>query len=169
MKESATGHEKKISPESILRSGQSVQLQPRGWSMYPMFIPGRDWAILTPVRECVSGDTKTEISLPSVRSLRRGDVALFRRRSGILVMHRICRVRQDDFWFVGDNQTDIERGIAPEQIIGVLSGFVRKGKEHKTDEFCYRVLSRIWLDLRPFRPLFHAVRSVSRLHGKVLY
>ena len=152
----------KMSPEQILREGTPVQVKPSGWSMYPMFVPGRDWAVIAPVRECVSPDVKERRGLRSVRSLRCGEVALFRRESGILVLHRICRVGEGVFWFIGDNQTQIEKNVAPEQIIGLLTGFVRKGKMHSTDEVLYRALSRIWLFLRPFRPMFHRVSSVFR-------
>jgi signal peptidase len=154
----------KISPEEILRGGRPVQLKPSGWSMYPMFVPGRDWALLAPVRECVSPDEKDISSLRSVRTLKCGDVALYRRRSGILVLHRICRVRPDSFWMVGDNQTEIEKNVAPEQIIALLTGFVRKGRTHGTDEIPYRVLSLVWLFLRPLRPAFHMIRAVFRPH-----
>ena len=51
--------------ETLIKSGQSVQLYPQGYSMYPLLVPGRDEVILSP--------------LPA-RPLRRGEVVLYRDR-----------------------------------------------------------------------------------------
>ena len=77
---------------------------------------------------------------------------------------RPVQLRPDSFWMVGDNQTEIEKNVAPEQIIALLTGFVRKGRTHGTDEIPYRVLSLVWLFLRPLRPAFHMIRAVFRPH-----
>lgn len=136
-------------PEELLRAGLSIQVSPTGWSMYPMFVPGRDWAVLEPIE-------------PGYR-VGRGDVILFRRRGGILVMHRVLSARPDGtFWFVGDNLPDIERGVGADQLIGILTGFTRKGREHRVDEWTYRAASAAWLLLRPLRPLGHQIMSLAR-------
>lgn len=122
--------------ETLLKSGQSVQLFPQGYSMYPLLVPGRDEVILSPIPD---------------RPLRRGEVALYRRDTGILVLHRICRCKEDGYYMVGDNQVLVEGPLRKEQVIGIMSGFVRKGKMVSADDLRYRILSHIWLVMRPVR------------------
>lgn len=50
--------------EQLLRDGNIIRIKPRGYSMYPLFIPGRDEALIQQV---------------PVSSLRRNDVILYRR------------------------------------------------------------------------------------------
>ena len=76
-----------------LLENHTIQVQPQGYSMYPLFLPGRDEAV---IEHCVPSE------------LHRGDVILYRRVQGILVLHRICRITRDGFYLVGDNQTEVE-------------------------------------------------------------
>lgn len=122
--------------ETLIKSGQSVQLYPQGYSMYPLLVPGRDEVILSPLPD---------------RPLRRGDVALYRRDTGILVLHRICRCKRDGYYMVGDNQVQMEGPLRKEQIIGMMTGFVRKGKLFSVSDLWYRILSGTWLLMRPVR------------------
>lgn len=116
----------------------NVMIKPEGYSMYPLFVPKRDMAVIT------KADT-TE--------LKRGDVVLYRRwdSSGILVLHRIVRITPKGFYMVGDNQTDIEGPLQAEQIHGKLIEIIRNGKLISVENVFYRVLSFIWLCLRPIR------------------
>ena len=120
----------------LLEEGNTVQVKPLGYSMYPMFLPGRDSAILTKVN---SGQ------------LRRGDVVLYRRDTQTLVLHRICRITKEGVFLIGDNQTNIEGPLKTEQIIGVLVAFIRKDKKILVCNPIYMLLSRGWLILLPFR------------------
>ena len=95
--------------EQLLKNGSAVKLKPQGYSMYPLFLPGRDEAV---IEHCVPSE------------LHRGDVILYRRVQGILVLHRICRITRDGFYLVGDNQTEVEGPLSPEQIHGKLTGVV---------------------------------------------
>ena len=125
-----------IDIEQLLAEGKTIQIKPQGYSMYPMFVPGRDEAIL---------------QRADVQKLQRGDVVLYRRTNSILVLHRIARRTEDGFYMVGDNQIKMEGPIACDQIRGFLVGFVRKGTYHTTQERLYRVVAGIWLWLRPVR------------------
>lgn len=141
--------------ETLLKSGQTIQLFPQGYSMYPLLVPGRDEVILSPLPD---------------RPLRRGDVALYRRDTGILVLHRICRCKEDGYYMVGDNQVQVEGPLRKEQVIGIMSGFVRKGKLFSSDDLWYRILSRIWLVMRPVRRCITVPGAkVKKLLRKFLY
>ena len=139
--------------EGLLAEGNIIQIRPRGYSMYPLFVPGRDEALIAPVQ---------------VNSLKRGDVVLYRREKSILVLHRIYRRRGEQFYLVGDNQREIEGPLRPEQIKGILIGVIRKGRKFSVKHPIYCILSGIWLRLRPFRPVIsHAVAAGKRLLRKI--
>ena len=125
--------------EELLGQGRTVQIEPQGYSMYPLFVPGRDKAVVAPI-----GDMK---------KLRRGDVVLYRRDESILVLHRIWKRRTEGFYLVGDNQREIEGPLRPDQMKGILVEIVQKGRRFSVKNPVYWVLFRIWLILRPFRPV----------------
>ncbi len=129
--------EEKVSPEALLAEGRTIQFQPIGYSMYPLFVPGRDQAVVAPI-----GDAAP----------RRGDVVLYRRDGGILVLHRIWKCRRGAFYLVGDNEHKIEGPLRRDQIKGILVGIVRKGRYFSVHNLLYRAASGLWLWLRPFRP-----------------
>ncbi len=122
--------------EEQLELHSTIQIYPQGYSMYPMLIPGRDQAILTKA---------------APEELRRGDVVLYRREDGMLVLHRLCRIRPEGFYMVGDNQTDLEGPLKGEQIRGRLTAFIRKGRRISVKNPVYRMAAGLWLFLRPVR------------------
>ena len=124
--------------EKLLAEGKTIQIKPRGYSMYPLFVPGRDEAVIAPA----------DVSL-----LKRGDVVLYRREGSILVLHRIWKRKKDAFYMVGDNQREIEGPLCAGQIKGVMTGIIRKGKYFPVEDTLYRITSRIWLCIRPLRPV----------------
>lgn len=126
-----------IDIEQLLTDGKTIKIKPQGYSMYPLFVPGRDEA-------CIE---RTDFS-----SLKRGDVILYRRDKSILVLHRIWKITDNSFYMVGDNQTEIEGPLRADQVRGKLIGFVRNGKFVTVNNPFYRFLSRLWLFLRPLRP-----------------
>ncbi len=128
----------RIEIEKLLSEGKTIQLSPIGYSMYPLLVPGRDMARIVP-----SDGVK----------LRRGDVALYRREGSILVLHRIWKREGDEFYFVGDNQKEIEGPLPIRQIRGKLIGFERRGAYISVKNPAYRLISALWLRLRPVRPL----------------
>ena len=126
-----------IDIEQMLANGTTIKIKPQGYSMYPLFVPGRDEA-------CIE---RTDFS-----SLKRGDVILYRRDKSILVLHRIWKITNSSFYMVGDNQTEIEGPLRADQVRGKLTGFVRNGKFVDVKNPIYRFLSDLWLLLRPLRP-----------------
>ena len=127
--------EAKTDVEHLLHDGNTVQLKVNGYSMYPLFVPERDMAVIAPPR----------------KRLKRGDVVLFRRDGGILVLHRIWRIKKDGLYLVGDNQTQVEGPVRFDQVRGVLTGFVRKERERSVKHLPYRAYSAAWLFMRPLR------------------
>lgn len=137
MEEQTKDRGKEINIEALLDSGKSIQIYPRGYSMYPLFVPGRDQAVIVPAE---------------TGKLKRGDVVLYRREGSILVLHRIWKRNAEGFYLVGDNQSEVEGPLKEEQMKGVLCQIVRNGKSFSADDPIYRMLAAVWLRLRPFRP-----------------
>lgn len=128
----------KIDIEKYLNQGKVLEVEPQGNSMYPFLIQGRNRVILQ----------KTDID-----DLKRGDVILYRRDKGILVLHRIWKRKADVFYMMGDNQIIVEGPIRKEQICGKMTGFVHLGRTISTRNPIYIFLSRTWLLIRPIRSI----------------
>ena len=142
----------KIDLEQLLQEGNIIRIRPQGCSMYPLFIPGRDEALIqqTDGTDC-----------------HRNDVVLYRRDQGILVLHRICRVTSDGFYMVGDNQFEVEGPLRPDQLRGRLIAFIHNGKEISVKNPVYRFLSSLWLGMLPLRPFcFRLTAFFRRIHQK---
>jgi hypothetical protein len=144
----------KKNPEVLLRCGKTIEMSPRGWSMYPLIVPGRDKVIISPT---------------SGRQLKKLDIALFRREGSILVIHRIAAVRKKKdgsrvYFFVGDNQKELEGPVKEESICGVVTGLVRKGRRMSVGGLLYRASVSAWMFLRPVRPqISHFIAGIKKL------
>lgn len=162
--------------DSYLSAGHSVSFAPIGSSMYPLFVPEyRDRAIIVPLKEFAGNaaacdETSNYEELPSLTGLKRGDVVLYRREDGMLVLHRIYRVRRQKpegtrvFFMVGDHQSELEGPLPGSFLRGVMTGFTRKGRSHSVRNPGYIILSRVWLLMRPLRlPLISFLHRLKML------
>lgn len=134
--------------EQLLAKGNSIQIWPKGYSMYPLFRPEKDEAIISPV----------------TGKLKRGEVVLYERMEGVLVLHRICKVNRKGYYMVGDNQYLVEGPIDQSQIKGILTEVIRDGEHFSVGDRSYRRAVRIWLMLRPFR--VQIIRMISAKRRK---
>ncbi|MBP3729650.1 MAG: S24/S26 family peptidase [Lachnospiraceae bacterium] len=140
--------EKNYSYEEILERDGRLVYKFRGVSMRPLLHQGRDLFIL---------EKKPE------RPFRKGEVVAFRRGKDV-VLHRIIRVEEDGYTILGDNSVIPERGVRDEEILGVMTGYIRKGKTHQVEELPYRIYSRWILATRGFRiPRIRLVSKIKRL------
>ena len=121
----------------INRSGKLVYTNV-GDSMKPLIRQGKDLLII----EKADG------------RLKKYDVPLYRRDSGQYVLHRILKVRENDYIICGDNRWQKDYGITDRHIIGVLTAVVRNGNHAiSVSSFRYRIYVHIWCDLFPLRAL----------------
>ena len=135
--------------EILARDGRLVY-KTKGVSMEPMLKENRDLVM---------------IGVPSPR-LRRFDVALYK-RNGSDVLHRVMRVKDGYYLIRGDNTFRMET-VPFENVYGVLTGFVRKGKDHSVTEKGYRAYVRFWNAIYPLRWLrYHLRRGLIRLARKL--
>ena len=132
--------------EEIERSGRLIYTNV-GDSMLPLIRQDRDILI---------------IEKPHGR-LRKYDVPLYRRDSGKYVLHRILKVRDDDYVICGDNRWKKEYGITDRHIIGVLTAVVRDGKEVPVTSLKYRIYVTVWCGCFPVRAfIVRACNAVKR-------
>jgi hypothetical protein len=75
------------------------------------------------------------------------DAVLYRRPDGKHVMHRILKVRQQDYVLCGDNRWQRETGVQDSWIIGVLTAVLRDDKEIPVTDWRYRLYVHLWCDL----------------------
>ena len=107
-----------------------------GVSMMPLLRQGRD---LFTVRK--KGPERCKV----------GDVVLYKRPPDKYVLHRIVEVRDGDYVLLGDNCICREYGIRDADIVGVMTGYVRNGRRHSTEEAGYRLYRFVWLHTIPLR------------------
>lgn len=122
----------------------------KGVSMQPLFRQGKDIVI---------------IKKPD-RELRVGDVPLYKRANyDFLVLHRILKVRENDYIIRGDNTYKLEY-VPKDYVIGVLKGFYRGGKYHdcETDKGYKAYVFFNRLDY-PFRYLWKII--IRPILGKI--
>lgn len=119
-----------ISFEEYLEKYGSLSYSVVGVSMLPLLRQGRDLFV---------------VQKKGSERCKRGEVVLYRRFPDQYVLHRIIEVRSDDYVILGDNCVSKEFGVTDGDIIGVLTGFVRAGKDHSVQEFPYRVYTSFML------------------------
>lgn len=79
------------------------------------------------------------------------DVVLYRRPPASYILHRVVEVREKDYVILGDNCYNKEYGITDDDIIGVMTSFVRKGREYSVCHKGYRLYAVLWYRLYPIR------------------
>ena len=118
-----------VSFEEYLAQNGSMTYTNVGISMLPLLRQGKDLFI---------------VKKKDNARCRVGDVVLYRRNDQH-VLHRIVEVRERDYVILGDNCIGREAGITDDDILGVMTGFVRNGKEHSVSETGYRLFSAFWM------------------------
>lgn len=131
-----------------LEAGQQVRFSPMGTSMLPMLREERDSVVLS----------------PAPQRLRKYDLPLYQRDNGAYILHRVTAVGET-YTCIGDNQFVYEHGVRQDQIVAVVTGFRRKGRDHTVTEPGYRFYCRLWHYSRPLRHFWH--RGLGWLRRKL--
>lgn len=121
-----------------------------GDSMMPLIKQGRDLLIIE----------------KSAGRLKRLDIPLYKRANGRYVLHRIIKVRENDYVICGDNRWGKEMGVTDAQILGVLTGMIRKGREISMDSWQCRLYAHLWCDFFPIRAFVLKVLYVLKRRMK---
>jgi len=136
--------------EELEKNGKLIYSN-HGTSMMPLIKQGRDLVV---------------IIRPPEGRLKKYDVPLYKiGKSRRYVLHRILKVRQQDYVIRGDNCLNKEYGISDKDIIGVLSKVIRKGREISVEDKGYRVYVRFWCMIFPLRWVYMEIRHLG---GRIL-
>ena len=131
------GSEISTTIEELTSEESQIPLYVSGSSMNPFLISRRDIVWL---RKC------------EYKSLKKGDILLFRRRDGALVLHRVRKICPDTSILVsGDAQKQLET-VDRCQILAKVSDIERKGKKRSADSLYWRFIRTFWGALSPLRP-----------------
>ena len=119
-----------------------------GTSMLPLLKEGRDLVDLEPC---------------SQERLKKGDVVLYKKNDGTLVLHRIIKTENGEFFTVlGDHHFNNDEWVNKNQIIAVACGFFIKGRYVTEKTRWYRMYKKIWLCNLNFRRIILAVLSLKK-------
>ena len=119
-----------------------------GTSMLPLLKEGRD---LVELESC------------SQERLKKGNVVLYKKNDGTLVLHRIIKTENREFFTVlGDHQFNNAERVNKNQIIAVACGFFIKGRYVNEKTRWYRLYKKIWLCNLNVRRIILAVLSLKK-------
>ena len=109
------------------------------------------------------GRDRVELVANSFMQIKKGDVVLYKKNDGTLVLHRIIKVQSEDVFFaLGDHQFKNVEQVYREQIIAVAQAFFVNG--HYVDEktLPYRIYKKVWLSSLFLRRCCLAVLSLKK-------
>lgn len=119
-----------------------------GTSMMPLLKEGRD---------------RVELEPCSQERLKKGDVVLYKKNDGTLVLHRIIKTENREFFTVlGDHQFKNAERVNKNQIIAVACGFFIKGRYVTEKTRRYRLYKKLWLSSLTVRRCFLALLSIKK-------
>ncbi len=130
----------------VMDSGGEFTLYPRGTSMLPLIVQGRD-----------------SVTLVKAEEFRTGDIAFYQRENGQYVLHRVIAADGETYTVCGDNQLAPEYGVKPEQIIAKAAYITRKGSKITPRSLPYRLYVLLWRSLF-IRRVYFKLRRV--FHGE---
>ena len=142
--------------EQYLSTHDSLVYSNKGVSMLPMLRQGRDLMIVRRKRE---GER-----------LKKYDVAFYK-TGGTYILHRILKVKENGYTAAGDNNY-FKENIAEKQILGVMTGLVRRGKKVDLGGFPYRAYVMTWggrygLRCAVTAPYRYLRRFAARIYHKI--
>ena len=118
-----------------ISTGSSVEITVTGNSMFPLFVNMRDKVLLSPVKR-----------------LKKRQICFYQTESGQYLLHRIVKINKEGVFFLGDNRMNIEAPIPQENVVAVVSEYVRRGKRKKANCFFHKFYAFVWcfsIKLRP--------------------
>ena len=119
-----------------------------GTSMMPLLKEGRD---------------RVELEPCSQERLKKGNVVLYKKNDGTLVLHRIIKTENGEFFTVlGDHQFKNAERVNKNQIIAVACGFFIKGRSVNEKTRWYRLYKKLWLCNLNVRRIILAVLSLKK-------
>ncbi|MBR5539450.1 MAG: hypothetical protein IKU61_06085 [Clostridia bacterium] len=138
--------------KEVIEGGGVFRFYPRGVSMEPLIVQGKD-----------------SVELGKAEDIKIGDAVFYVRDNGQFVLHRIVGKYNGLYTMSGDHQSNLmEHGIRPEQILFKLVGYYKGEEHHDTDEEEYKEYVNKRLAGLPFYCRNPHIYKFSRIIKKIL-
>lgn len=134
---------KRTSIVDELKAGRSVTYFTVGTSMQPLLL-----------------ERRTHVTIRPLAKAEAGDILLYVRENGKLVLHRLIQQDADHYYLRGDNTYELET-LSKAQAIGVVSHIYRKGKTLDVKKnAAYRMYVAFWNTIYPLRLMARRVKQL---------
>ena len=127
--------------------GQTITIPVTGNSMLPLLRP----------KDAVT------LALPTMETIERGDILLYRRDDGHFVLHRVVELYTDTIDFCGDNQVVVEQDVPKSAVIAQVVSYEKEGQTVELSQI--RKEGRKRLQSRMFRAAVKQYRKHERTVG----
>ena len=139
--------------EEILKKDGKLVYKTKGVSMNPMLYQNRDLVVIVPKKG----------------RLNPLDVALYRRGKSY-VLHRVIEVNDDGTYLIRGDNTYSDEIVPDSAVLGVLTEFVRDGKQYKVTDEDYLRYVRARVKSYPMRRLYvlskqRTKRAIKKIIG----
>lgn len=131
--------------KELVEEGREVSMLIAGSSMSPFLGHERDYIFFK----------------KPAAPIKRGDMVFYQRENGQYIMHRVWKVKNHQYYMVGDAQVEIEGPLERDQIFAVITKVKRKGKWCGPGDFWWEFFEKVWIRIVPLR------RLLVRLYGIV--
>lgn len=133
-------------------------------SVYAKQIEEKGFVVATPVgismlpllRQGIDTVKLVKPTLP----LKKFDVILYKRPDGKYVLHRILKIKKNEYYLCGDNQLFIEKGVKESWIIAIMDGFYRGDEYIDVTNKKYLKYVKKRTSTRWFRKLKYIIKRV---------
>ena len=149
MNKNTSYNEKDIVPimEEVIKSGGSCKLRVTGYSMNPTLRHLKDSVVLVS---------------PQKREPLKNEIVFIKRDSGKHVLHRIIKIIDNDCFIMNGDAQQWTEVVRFDQVIGVVESFYRDEKLISSDNKKYKIYMRLWVLIKPIRPLFFKSRNLIK-------
>lgn len=117
------------------------------------------------------GDNRDSVVLEkrNFNNLKKGDIILFQYDNGKYILHRIYNTSKEGYQTIGDGCIFFDEWIRYDQVKGVVTKIVRKGKEINCNSIKWKIISSLWMRLLPIRKyLLRAYFKLGKIKRKLL-
>lgn len=98
---------------------------------------------------------------------KRYDAVLYK-RGDKYILHRVLKVRPNDYVIVGDHCFRREYGITDKQILGIMARVIRDGKSIYPTDWKYKLYVHLWCDFYPVRAaILYSKMRIRAAGGKI--
>lgn len=122
--------------EELLAMDRQAVFAIKGTSMLPFIGDNRDSVVL---------------EKRNFNNLKKGDIILFQYDNGKYILHRIYNTSKEGYQTIGDGCISFDNWIRHDQVKGVVTKIVRKGKEINCNSTKWRIIFLLWMRLLPIR------------------